>query len=99
LPNLEEAIQISNTLIPDVNHFGGYLQPLNFLEDRENFLKLFETEIAKKNSNMHFCLRYVNNKLISHCPNKKPFNVMYQIHEIVYSKIQVNIPNTQEITI
>ncbi|XP_012054875.1 PREDICTED: uncharacterized protein LOC105617949 [Atta cephalotes] len=99
LPSLEEAIQISNTLIPDVNHFGGYLQPLNFLEDRENFLKLFEAEIAKKNPNMHFCLRYVNNKLISHCPNKKPFNVMYQIHEIVYSKVQVNISNTQEITI
>ncbi|EGI57325.1 PREDICTED: uncharacterized protein LOC105154081 [Acromyrmex echinatior] len=99
LPNLEEAIQISNTLIPDVNHFGGYLQPLNFLEDREDFLKLFEAEIAKKNSNTHFCLRYDNNKLISNCPNKKPFNVMYQIHEIVYSKAQVNTPNTQEITI
>ncbi|KYN15425.1 PREDICTED: uncharacterized protein LOC108765127 [Trachymyrmex cornetzi] len=87
LLSLEEAIQISNTSIPDVNHFGGYLQPLNFLEDRENFLKCFEAEIAKKNPNMHFGLRYVNNKLISDCPNKKPFNVMYQIHEIVYSKV------------
>ncbi|KYN38219.1 hypothetical protein ALC56_07259 [Trachymyrmex septentrionalis] len=85
LPSLEETIQISNTLIPDVNHFGGYLQPLNFLEDRENFLKLFEAEIAKKDPNSHFCLRYVNSKLISDCPNKKPFDVMYQIHEIVYS--------------
>ncbi|KYN00678.1 hypothetical protein ALC62_08536 [Cyphomyrmex costatus] len=90
LPSFEEAIEASNTLIRDVNHFGGYLHPLNFLEDRENFLKYFETEIVKKNSNTHFCLRYVNNKLTSECINIKPFNVMFQIHKIIYSKVKVN---------
>jgi len=96
LPSLEEAIRTSNTLIQDVNNFGGYLQPLNFLEDRENFLKSFEAEIAQKNPNMRFHVRYVDNKLIFDLPNKKPLNVMFQIHEIVYSKVKVKSSNIQK---
>lgn len=96
LPSLEEAIQVSNTLIQDVNHFGGYLKPLNFSEDRENFLKSFQTEMAKKNPNMHSCASYINNKLIFDFPNKRPFNVMYQIHKIVYMNVKENASNAQE---
>ncbi|XP_011868201.1 PREDICTED: uncharacterized protein LOC105562185 [Vollenhovia emeryi] len=84
LPSLEDAIKISGTLIQDVNHFGGYLQPLNFSEDREDFLKKFEAAIATDNSEVHFSAHYVNNKLIFNSTTKKPFNVMYQINKIVY---------------
>ncbi|XP_011638849.1 uncharacterized protein LOC105428308 [Pogonomyrmex barbatus] len=87
LPSLEEAIQVSNTLIRDVNYFGGYLQPLNFFEDRKNFLKSFETEMMKKNSSVHTCAHYVDNKLIFDFSNKKPLNVTYLIHKIVYTKV------------
>jgi len=92
---LEEAIQASNTLIRDVNHFGGYLYPLNFSEDRENFLKSFEAEIAQKNPHVHSCAHYVNNKLIFDFPNKKSFNIMYQIHKIVYMSVKENASNAQ----
>lgn len=96
LPSLKEAIQASSTLIRDVNHFGGYLQPLNFSEDREDFLKDFDAERAQKNPNVHCCAHYMNNKLIFDFPSKKPFNVMYKIHEIVYLAVKKNASNTQE---
>lgn len=96
MPSLEEAIQASNTLIRDVNHFGGYLQPLDFSEDREDFLKDFDTQRTQKNPNVHCCAHYVNNKLIFDFPNKKPINVIYQIHEIVYLTVEKNASNTQE---
>lgn len=98
LSSLEEAIQVSNTLIKDVNYFGGYLRPLNFNEDRENFLKSFDAQRAQINPNVHSCVHYVNNKLIFDFPNKRPFNVMYQIHEIVYMNVKENASsNIQEI--
>lgn len=89
MPSLEEAIQVSNTLIQDVNHFGGYLQPLNLSEERENFLKSFEVEIAEKNQekNVHCCAHYVNNKLIFDFPSKKPFSIIYKIRKIVYTNV------------
>ncbi|XP_012538128.1 uncharacterized protein LOC105837692 [Monomorium pharaonis] len=99
LLSLEEAIRASNTLIRDVNNFGGYLQPLNFSEDRDNFLKTFQAEI--KDRNVHFCANYVNNKLIFDCPNRRPFKAICQIHEIVYTTVrelhsQGNACNTEE---
>lgn len=99
LPSLEEAIQVSNTLIKDVNYFGGYLRPVNFYEDRENFLKSFEAERKKIKdiSNIHSCARYMNNKLNFDFPSKRPFNVMYEIHKIVYTNGNKNTSNTQEI--
>ncbi|XP_029173831.1 uncharacterized protein LOC114942599 isoform X2 [Nylanderia fulva] len=88
LPSLEEAIQVSNTSIKDSNNFGGYLQPLNFSEDRKNYLKTFEAEM-QKNFNVQSCVRYVKNKLIFDYPNKKPLlNVMYKIHKIIYTEVQ-----------
>lgn len=97
LPSLEEAIQVSNTLIKDVNYFRGYLRPFNFLEDRENFLKSFDAERAQIEPNVHSSAHYVNNKLIFDFPSKRPFNVMYQIHKIVYTNIKNNASNIQEI--
>ncbi|XP_077268862.1 uncharacterized protein LOC143900938 isoform X1 [Temnothorax americanus] len=91
LPSLEEAIQASNALIRDVNHFGGYLQPLNFSEDRKIFLKSFEAEVAQKNPKVHVCAHYVNNKLIFDFPSKRSFNVMYKIHKIIYMDVEENV--------
>lgn len=85
LPSLEEVIRDSSTLIQDKNYFNGYLQPLNFSKDREEFLKFFKAEMQEK-FNAQSCARYVKNKLILDHPNKKPLlNVMYQIHMIVYT--------------
>ncbi|XP_029680339.1 uncharacterized protein LOC115245945 [Formica exsecta] len=88
LPSLEEVIRDSSTLIRDKNCFNGYLQPLNFSKDREEFLKFFKAEMQEK-FNAQSCARYVRNKLILDYPNKKPLlNVMYQIHMIVYTKVE-----------
>ncbi|XP_070162832.1 uncharacterized protein [Polyergus mexicanus] len=88
LPSLEEVIQDNSTLIRDKNYFNGYLQPLNFSKDREEFLKFFKAEMQEK-FNAQSCARYVRNKLILDYPNKKPLlNVMYQIHMIIYTKIE-----------
>lgn len=88
LPSLDEAIQTSNALIRNVNHFGGYLRPVNISQDRDDFLKSLEADLAKENPNTRFCVHYVNNKFIFNCPSKRPFNkVTYQIHEIVYSEV------------
>ncbi|XP_011698355.1 PREDICTED: uncharacterized protein LOC105456172 [Wasmannia auropunctata] len=85
LPSLEEVIQTNDALIRDVNYFGGYLYPVNFSKDREELLEMFK----EKSSNVDSCVHYVDNKWVFHVQNKKPFNVTYQIHELVYSKVKV----------
>ncbi|XP_050447053.1 uncharacterized protein LOC126849349 isoform X2 [Cataglyphis hispanica] len=96
LPSLEEVMQ-NRKLIPDQNYFKGYLQPLNFSKDREEFLKIFKTEMQEK-FNTQSCARYEKNKLILDYPNKKSrFNIMYQIHMIVYTEVKQYEPVKQEI--
>ncbi|XP_072745578.1 uncharacterized protein [Anoplolepis gracilipes] len=98
IPSLEEAIRPSNTLIRDINYFNGYLKPVNFSKDREEFLKYFEVERQKK-YNAQSCVRYMNNKLILDYPDKKPpLNVMYRIHMIIYTQVEQNQFIAQEIT-
>ncbi|XP_011167171.2 uncharacterized protein LOC105201032 [Solenopsis invicta] len=93
VPSLEEAIQASNISIQDVNNFGGYLKPLNFLEDRENFLKTFEATIKDCDINLRIYCN--NNKLICDFLNRKPLEVTYQIHEIVYKRVEANTHSTK----
>jgi len=87
LPSVEEIIQVNTKKIQNT-YFDDYLKSLPSSEYREKFLKDFETEMHKK-CNVQSCVRYVGNKLILDYPNKKlPLNVMYQIHMIVYTKVE-----------
>ncbi|XP_012232130.2 uncharacterized protein [Linepithema humile] len=80
MPSLEEVMQIDTQSILNRDYyFNGYLRPINFVKDRENFLKSFEEEMKPRSS-----VQYVENKLVFNCPNKKSFKVIYQIHMIVY---------------
>lgn len=97
LPSLEEVMRNNRKLISDKNYFKGYLQPLNFSKDREEFLKIFKTEMREK-FNTQSCALYEKNKLILDYPNKKPLlNVMYQIHRIVYTEAKQYESVKQEI--
>lgn len=97
LPSLEEVMRDSRKLISDKNYFKGYLQPLNFSKNREEFLKFFKTEMQEK-FNAQSCARYERNKLILDYPNKKPLlNVTYQIHKIVYTGVEQYKSVKQEI--
>lgn len=96
-PTLEEIIGTSNGLIPDVNNFGGYLKPLNYAKDRDDFLKHFEATVVQKNPNA--CLptvSYVGNKLVFKYKNnahkKNVLRKMYdcQIYKIVYEEIETD---------
>lgn len=99
-PTLEEVIGICNGLIPDVNNFGGYLKPLNYAKDRDDFIKYFEPKLMQKNPNV--CLptvHHVENKLIIKNKNnvyrekflRKMYNGgIYRIHKIVYKKVKTD---------
>lgn len=87
LPSIEEIIQASNMEIRNT-YFDGYLKSLPSSKYREQFLKDLEREMREKFKTQS-CVRYVKNKLILDYPNKKSLlNVMYQIHMIVYTKVE-----------
>ncbi|EZA50607.1 hypothetical protein DMN91_003726 [Ooceraea biroi] len=88
LPCIEEFIRANNTLIPDVDYFGGYLKPVNFFDDRKEFIETFEAQIKQDNPGMHSSVRYEGDKLIFVYPNKASFHVTYQIHMIAYTKLK-----------
>lgn len=99
LPTLGEIIGINNRLIPDVNNFGGYLKSLNYLKDRDDFLKDFEAAMAQKNPDA--CLpgaHYVGNRLTFEYKGdvyrenfiRKFLQGNYQIHRIVYEKTETD---------
>ncbi|CAK9819567.1 hypothetical protein ANTPLA_LOCUS10290 [Anthophora plagiata] len=79
LPSLEEINEISNRLIPNTNHFGGYLYNLEVLEE-------LQADIGTR----LIALRNLNNKLVLEKPciysskNEKQFIFNYQIHLIIY---------------
>lgn len=93
MPSLSEIIA-TNVSIPDVNNFGGYLKPLNYVEDREKFLMEFEAEMAQENPDARLpTVRYVGNKLTfkyqeaeDSTRKKKVSGANCQIHTIVYQQ-------------
>lgn len=99
LPTLEEKVEISNRLIPDVDNFGGYLKPLNYAKDRDDFLKDFEATMAQKNPNAYLpTVHYVGNKLIFKYKDdmyrenfiRKFLYGNYRIYRIVYEEVEMD---------
>ncbi|XP_076237346.1 uncharacterized protein LOC143181043 [Calliopsis andreniformis] len=105
LPSLEEINEISNRLVPNTNKFGGFLKPVDFFQDRKEFLQNLSLELELKDScTPTFAPKYVKNKLVYSKPrakatdredmNKKVFVFNYQIHLIIYesnNKCRVNL--------
>ncbi|CAK9825897.1 hypothetical protein ANTRET_LOCUS3830 [Anthophora retusa] len=79
LPSLEEINEISNRLIPNTNHFGGYLYNFEVLE-------VLQAEVGTR----LIAHRNLNNNLVLEKPciysskNEKQFIFNYQIHLIIY---------------
>ncbi|XP_029036290.2 uncharacterized protein LOC114872815 isoform X2 [Osmia bicornis bicornis] len=105
LPSLLEINEISNRLIPNEDHFGGFLKEIDFYEDRKEFLKNLGTQMMSKDPDTPlFAPRYVENKLVFNKPcgkisdknreSKKKFSFNYQIHLIIYegtNKCRMNL--------
>lgn len=105
LPSLEEINEISNKLVPNEGHFGGFLREIDFFEDRKRFLKSLGAEMMFKDPNTPlFAPQYQRNRLVFSKPcdkntdqskdAKKRFIFNYQIHLIIYegtNKCKMNL--------
>lgn len=84
LPTFEEISARINDIVPDNDHFGGYLREVDFAADRRNFLETFESELKSRGERV--CVLYRKNRpVLNKSGDGEPKYVFdYTIHYIVY---------------